>query len=94
MKELIDILLKVKEKISDESDLENTGFESAAELRNEIDKCIEGLKENKPEAINQMNEHFLPTATFQEHSLQNDWSDEYLKMAERFDKIFERLKKA
>lgn len=92
MKELIDILLKVKEKISDDSDLMNTGFNSAEEFRNEIDQCIAGIKENKPKAIKQTNEHFQPTATFQEHSLQNDWSDEYLKLAERFDKIYERLK--
>ena len=92
MKELIDILLKVKDKITDESDLMNTGFNSAAELRSEIDKCISGLKENNQDAINQTNEYFQPTAAFQEHSLQNDWSDEYLRMAEKFDKIYERLK--
>lgn len=37
--------------------------------------------------------HYLPTATFQEVSLSNGWVDEFLLLAEEYDKLYEKLKK-
>jgi len=39
-----------------------------------------------------LNMLFAPTGTFQEHSISNGWSNEYLALAEKFDKIYDALK--
>ncbi len=69
-----------------------TRYETAEELREEIDKCIEGLRRNDKAILNDINYHFSPAATFQEHSLQNGWSDEYQNLAARFDELYKKLK--
>ncbi|MFZ6011390.1 MAG: hypothetical protein ACOYXT_13665 [Bacteroidota bacterium] len=89
--EIIDILLSIREKITDDSDLDWTIYDTGEDLRHEIDKCIKDLEENDPEAWQNINFHFLPASTFQEHSLQNNWSEEYTKLAERFDKVYKMV---
>jgi len=91
MKELIEILLKVKSKIPDESDMLWTYFESPVELRKEIDGFILQLEEENVNCLAAINIHFIATGTFQEHSLMNGWSDEYLILAEKFDIIYNQL---
>lgn len=91
-KQATEILLKVRDKITDESDLVWTSFETAEELRKEIDGFISRLNHGDKEVIKDVYIHFLPTSTFQEHSMQNGWTEEYMKLAERFDKIYERQK--
>ena len=91
-REAINILLLVREKITDHSDLMWTSYETAEELREEIDKCIAGLRRNDKPILDEINYHFSPAASFQEHSLQNGWSDEYQKLAARFDELYKKLK--
>lgn len=91
-REAVNILLLIREKITDDSDLMWTSYETAEELRTEIDQCIEGLGRNDKEILNNITYHFAPASTFQEHSLQNGWSDDYQKLAERFDELFKQLK--
>lgn len=88
----IEILLKIREKITDDSDLIWTCFETADELRKEIDEFILRLDHGDENVINDIYIHFLPTSTFQEHSMQNGWTDEYMKLAGQFDKIYEGQK--
>jgi hypothetical protein len=87
----IDILLTIKEKITDTSDLVWTSYETAGELRDDIEQIMKELKKGN-KITDEAYSHFLPTSTFQEHAMQNGWTDEYLKLAERFDKIYEELK--
>lgn len=91
-KDLVDILAKVRTKITDESDLVWTSFETAHKLRNHIDSLIARLQQGDKEVLEDIYLEFAPTSTFQEHSMQNGWSDEYLKLASQFDKIYDRLK--
>jgi hypothetical protein len=90
--ELIDILEQVKEKFTDSSDLLWTSYENAKEIRDELDACIEQLSKGDISSLESLNMHFLPTSTFQEHSLQNGWAKEYMKLSETFDSIYARLK--
>ena len=90
--ELIDILNKVKEKITDDSDLVWTSYETAIELRDELDSCIEQLGKGDRSCLETLNMHFLPTSTFQEHSLQNNWPNEYMKLSKNFDRIYAKMK--
>ena len=91
-KELIDILYKVRERFTDESDLLWTSYETAKELRDELNVCIEQLSKGDISCLENLNMHFLPTSTFQEHSLQNGWSKEYLELSESFDRIYTKIK--
>ena len=87
-----EILLAIKKKIVDTSDMAWTSYETAGELRDDIDKIIKELKEGNKKTIDEAYSHFLVTSTFQEHAIQNGWTDEYMRLAERFDKIYEELK--
>jgi hypothetical protein len=90
--ELIDILRKVKDKFTDESDLLWTSYETAKELRNELDIYIDQLSKGDKSCLTKLNIHFLPTCTFQEHSLMNNWTEEYMKLSEKFDCIYASAK--
>jgi hypothetical protein len=90
--EAVNVLLDIKEKITDTSDLVWTSYETAKELRDDIDKMIRELKEGKSGVIDETYSHFLPTSTFQEHAMSNGWTDEYMRLAEQFDKIYKDFK--
>ena len=90
--EIIDILAQIKDKVADNSDTSWTHFDSGAELKRHIDQLIVRLREGDSSVLHDINLEFLPTSTFQEHSLQNNWSEAYLKFADQFDKIYERNK--
>lgn len=92
LNDAVEILSRIKAKITDESDLDWTPFETAEELRKEIDKFIVRLKQRDKKAMEDINIYFLPTSTFQEHAMQNGWTEEYRELAERFDKIYEQYK--
>ena len=89
---LIDILNNVKEKFTDNSDMIWTSYETAKEVRNELDSCIEQLDNGDKSCLETLNMHFLPTSTFQEHSMQNGWTNEYIKLSEIFDSIYAKIK--
>lgn len=55
------------------------------------DKLISELKTGNKQSLDEVSVHFAPTAAYQEHSMANGWSDEYLKIAEEFDHIKEML---
>jgi hypothetical protein len=51
------------------------------------------LEENHKTGLEFFQLLFLPTGTLQEISIQNGWSEEYLKLATEFDTIYERVYK-
>jgi len=85
--ELISILAAVKERITDDSDLIWTSYENPVELRKEIDRCIYHLQQNHEEILEEIKLHFAPTGMFQEHSIENGWTESYNALALRFDKL-------
>ena len=92
-KELINILINVKDHIKDDSDLTWVYYETPDDIRIEIDKYITELEKGKVAFLDEIYTHFLPTAAYQEHSIANNWSTEYQEIAKQFDKIYEALKK-
>ena len=62
------------------------------ELNSEINSIILRLEQQDIKAISDVYLHFLPTSTFQEHSMMNNWIEKYMKLAEKFDHIYERNK--
>lgn len=93
LQEICDILQTVKNKVTDDSDMIWTSYEPAQELRDEIDTLISQLSNKDTSNLETIYMHFLPTSTFQEHSLQNGWSGEYMMLAEKFDELYATIKK-
>jgi hypothetical protein len=88
----IQILKSIQENITDNSDFLWTSYSNADELNSEINSLILRLEEEDKMAIQDAYIHFLPTSTFQEHSMMNDWSEKYMNLSEQFDLIYERNK--
>lgn len=91
--EAISILKIIKSKITDDSDFTWVPYTNAEDLRREIDKYVVQLEIKSGYDLEEIYSHFLPTSTFQEHSMSNAWSDEYMELAEKFDEIYKQLKK-
>jgi hypothetical protein len=87
MQELVEIINTVKEKFTDDSDLLWTSYDNAKEVRDELDGHIEQLNQGDKSCLEKLDIHFSPTSTFQEHSIQNGWTKEYMELANRFDII-------
>lgn len=91
-KELIAVLLAVRAKIHNNSDCVWSYYESPQQAQNEIDQYISDLGKGNIDSLTEISVHFAPTSAYQELSLQNGWSDEYLNLAEKFDNIHAMLK--
>jgi hypothetical protein len=92
VQEAISILLNVKEKIKDNSDCVWTYYENSEQMKNEIDNYVLELTNGSLKSLDEIYTHFLPTAAYQEHSMANNWSPEYHKLASKFDKVYVALK--
>ena len=92
IKDLIDIIEKVKDKITDDGNMLWTGYNSAKELRDELESYTQELQEGNKTCLEKLQTLFLPTATLQEHSISNRWADEYIVLSENFDKLYATMK--
>jgi hypothetical protein len=86
----IEILNSIKENIIKGSEFLWTSYENAEELNTEINSIILRLEQQDLKAISDAYVHFLPTSTFQEHSMMNNWTEKYMRLAKKFDNIYER----
>lgn len=87
--EIIEILIQVKNQIVDTSNVVSAGYESPEIMRKDIERIISELQQGKMHGINEAALLFAPTGPFQEHSISNHWSEEYIRLAGRFDKLIE-----
>lgn len=90
---LIEMLKLIKSRTGKDADTSWSSYDDPQEIRDELDEYISKLTAENEEVLDTLNLLFAPTSTFQELSIANDWSDEYLAMAEEFDKIYEKIKK-
>jgi hypothetical protein len=86
--ELFDIVNKVIDKISDDSDMTWTRYDTAKQLRDELELHMQKLQIGDMSSLEKIKLMFLPTATLQEHSISNGWPDEYLALAEKFENVY------
>ncbi len=92
-KRLIDIINQVKKHISSDSDMTYCYYDTPSDLIAMLDKCIIEIQKENMKVIDDVAIEFAVTSSLQEHSLGNGWSDEYLIIAEEFDKIERLIKK-
>ena len=90
--ELIDTIKKIREKLTDDSDMVWTHYDNAKQLRDELDTNVQKLKMGDTSSLEELKMLFLPTGTLQEHAICNGWSDEYLKLASKFDTLYSIIK--
>jgi len=88
MKEIIET---IKMKITDDTDLRWTNYNSSEELIAEINLNSILFEEKNKAGLEFFQLLFLPTGTLQEISIQNGWSEQYLILAAEFDSIYEKV---
>ena len=94
IKEIISLLKIIRGYVSSEnSDVIMSTFNTNKDVINIIDNHIAMLLESDISRINELIVLFLPTSDFQEISISNGWSEEYLKIANRFDNLITLIKK-
>lgn len=89
---IIDIVKIIRQKITVETDIVWTSYNNVNELQKDVDKNLISFENGDLQALEKFKYLFGPTATFQELSLSNGWSEEYLILAERFDEAYEKIK--
>jgi hypothetical protein len=92
IKELIEIMKKLKAKITDDSDMVWTGYETSNQLRDELEVYINELQAGNTSSVEKIRSLLLPTGTLQEHSVSNGWGDEFLDLSEKFDQLYITIK--
>jgi len=88
--EIIHLLKEIKQRIKDDSDIFRTNYNTVDDIRKHIDDCILRIQNGDKDVLTDINIDFAPTSTFQELSIQNGWSDDYMILANKFDGIYKR----
>ncbi|WP_444902156.1 hypothetical protein ACJJIG_04295 [Microbulbifer sp. SSSA007] len=63
---------------------------SVEEISGILGKAIEKIENGKSPSMFKLKYLFAPTGPIQETSMENGWSDPYLKLSERFDEVAEK----
>ncbi|MEA4987640.1 MAG: hypothetical protein VB095_06235 [Anaerovorax sp.] len=64
-----------------------SGYDTAQDLIMDLNKYIKRSEESDETVIKEISLLFAPTGAFQEISIDNGWSDEFIEISERFDDI-------
>ncbi|WP_215226696.1 hypothetical protein [Echinicola shivajiensis] len=91
-KEVSEIVANIKSRINDETDTVWAGFDNTEVLIKGLDSDQKQIELLDFDTLEKIMVEFLPTSTYQELAMSNGWSDEYLKIAEKFDSIHKRIK--
>lgn len=92
-KEISEILANIKSRVNNETDTVWAGFDNREVLIKGLDSDQKQIELLDFDTLEKIRVEFLPTSTYQELAMSNDWSDDYLKIAEKFDTIYNRIKK-
>ena len=86
-----EILEEIKNKINLNTETIWAGFDSVDIFLEELNQDIDNLKLCNFAILERVNIEFAVTSTYQELSICNGWSEEYLKLAQRFDKVHKEI---
>jgi hypothetical protein len=89
--QVLEILAEVQELLDlDSNDLTCSGWSSKEEAKAEWGDVIGRFKDGSPDVISDIRMFFMPTGPLQEISF-SGWSDRYLELATRMDKLIAQL---
>ncbi len=86
-----EILKRVKSLVSIDSDTVWSRFDSTAQFLDDLNQDIANIENCNFSTLDKVRMEFGPTSSYQEISISNGWGEEFLKLAEAFDKLFEKL---
>ncbi len=89
--ETIEILNNIKARINSETDIVWTRFDSVEELMALLNNYIACINSSDTKVYKDLKYEFLPTASFQELSISNGWSKEFMDIAEQYDEIYLKI---
>lgn len=92
-KEVSEIISVIKSKVTSETNTTWSGFENVEVLLKELDSYQNQIELLDFETLDKIMIEFLPTGTFQELAITNGWHDDYLRIAEQLDTLYNRIKK-
>ncbi len=90
---VMQILETIKSWTTDESDTLWAGYGSGKEFLADLNEDIEKIKFCDFATLDQLNMEFAPASTYQEISISNGWENEFLRLAEQFDKLYKKINK-
>ncbi len=85
------ILKQIWSFISPDTDTVWAGFDDANEFLKELDQDIARIESCCYETLEKVHVEFMATGTYQELSISNGWSDNYIQLANTFDKLYTKL---
>ncbi|WP_440880595.1 hypothetical protein [Tenacibaculum sp. C7A-26P2] len=91
-KEVSEIVDNIKSRINDETDSVWAGFDNTEVLIKELDYDQKQIELLDFDTLEKIMVEFLPTSTYQELAMSNGWSNEYSKIAKKFDSIHKQIK--
>jgi len=89
----LSILATVKAKVTDESGAQGTRYNSAAELRFQLDTYTYQVKHGNPDAFEKLFNEFAPGGSLQQHAAINGWTNEYTILAKRYNGLYSEVMK-
>lgn len=89
--EIIGILNSILIRQQSNSNYTYSVFNTHEEFLTYINNIKDKLKQNDDSVLIDLYHDFLPTGNFKELSINNEWSDDYIKLAKYFDVIYQNL---
>ena len=85
------LLRKIRAKIQDDTDVLWTHYNDTKTFIEDLESDIKAIENCDRKTLEKIKINFLPTSTYQEISLSNNWGDEFLKIASDFDNLYTRI---
>lgn len=91
---IIEIIKTVRDRITDDSDTGwSSKYDNIKAFQDDLDRDLNELLNGNVGILSTFNTHFAPTSSFQEHSMANGWSEEYIQLSDKFDLLYDSIKK-
>ena len=85
------LLRKIKAKIQDDTDVLWTHYNDTKTFIEDLESDIKAIENCDRKTLEKIKINFLQTSTYQEISLSNNWSNEFLRIASEFDNLYNRI---
>jgi hypothetical protein len=86
-----EILTQIKSFVNTNSDTVWSRFDSTEQFLADLNKDIINIESCNFLTLDKVNTEFGPTSTYQEISISNGWGDNYIKLSDKFDKLYIKL---
>ncbi len=88
---LVDLLGQVRLKIHPDTDVVSANFDNVDVFLTDLNHDINRLSYCNFATLKKVNFCFRPTGKYQEISISNGWGDDFIKLADNFDKLYNEL---